>query len=335
MAGISTLYISQPGTSVRKQDERLLLRRGKQVVGDVPMLNLRRVIVIGHGIEVSSEAELALVERKIDLYYFSRSLRFKARMIGDVSNNAALRFAQARYVDNPARQLVLAKVIVFGKLDNQRRTLAGHDAAKVIGKLGQMMQRLEAATDLDSLRGYEGQGAALYFRSLRERLGQLAVEWGFERRAYYPPPDPFNALLSYGYSLLTREMLAATHIVGLDPHLGFFHAIDFGRPSLVLDLIEEFRPVVVDRLVMGLVEQKILQLSDFEQIASSEGAASWHLKNAARQQLLQHYEQHVSSYVYYEPEKRNQTLRQVLELQARQIAHLMQGQTDSYQPVRL
>lgn len=350
----TTLYVTEPGTNINKVDERLVLRREKRVVSDVPLINLRQVAIIGRGIEISTEALLALVARNIDVCFFSRSMQLRARVSGEVSLFGQLRFAQARYVDDPARQLTLAKVLVQGKLQNQQTALPPTQREAIRG-IGQLAERLAVARDLDSLRGYEGQGAALYFEALR-RAFPLLREMGFARRAYYPPPDPVNALFSYGYSLITREALAAVYLVGFDPYLGFFHAINYGRPSLALDVVEEFRPVLVDSMVLQLLNEQLITPTDFERTkiaalptpsteaenepeevaglvrAAPAAVTTWRLKPAARNRFLEFYERRMAEYVFYPPENRQHTLRRVVELQVRQLRSLILGETGQYQP---
>lgn len=338
----TTLYITEAGTSVRKNDERIVLYRENRPVADVPMLHLRRVAVFGRGIDITTEAMLALVERKIDLCFFSRNLQFRARVNGEISLNGQLRFLQARFVDNPAQQLALAKTFIQGKLSNQQHALPP-TARPVARRMESLLTNLLNAPDLDSLRGFEGQGAALYFAALREAI-PLLREWGFNRREYYPPPDPINALLSYGYSLMTREALAALHLTGFDPHLGFFHAIDYGRPSLALDLVEEFRPMI-DMLVLRLIQDKFVTRAEFERVnvnnpeapPGTPAVVTWRLKPAARKRFLEIYEKQMATRFPYANgfEITSQTLRNIIELQARQLARLILGEVHSYEPFKL
>ncbi|NWJ98510.1 MAG: CRISPR-associated endonuclease Cas1 [Chloroflexi bacterium] len=343
MAVTNTLYVTEPGTMVHKVDERLVLRRESKVIADVPMLHLKQVALVGQGVEISTEAMLALVERQIDLCFFSRTMRFRARVGGEVSLFGQLRFLQARFIDNPGQQLAVARSIVRGKLINQRRLLLRHypEPSPPLKQMAKIIEGLPAVQDLDVLRGYEGQGAALYFGGLRGLIRGVR-EWGFTKREYYPPPDPINTLLSFGYSLLTREVLAATYLVGFDPYLGFFHMLDYGRPSLALDLVEEFRPIIVDSLVLDLLNHQHLTLADFEQNSKTLPAADGgepesakggvRLKAAARSRFLEAYEQRMSERVLYEPLNTQQTYHKVIEAQARQVARLVLGEIKQYQP---
>jgi CRISPR-associated protein Cas1 len=251
-------------------------------------------------------------------------------------------------IDNPAQQLAVARAIVRGKLINQRRLLLRHypEQRPPLLQMAKIIEGIPAIQDLDVLRGYEGQGAALYFGGLRGLIRDVR-QWGFTKREYYPPPDPINALLSFGYSLLTREVLAAVYLVGFDPYIGFFHMLDYGRPSLALDLVEEFRPIIVDSLVLDLLNHQRLTLADFEQnnspppsSADSDGDGSEpakakggvRLKAAARSRFLEAYEQRMSERVFYEPLNTQQTYHRVIEAQVRQLARLVLGEIKQYQP---
>ncbi len=330
----STIYLTEPGLIVHRQDERLIMRRSKEVVSDVPLMNVKQVVVIGRGVEVTTEAMLAMVERRIDLCFFSRGMQFKARVMGESSYFGHLRFLQARYVDSPEKQLELAKEVVRGKLYNQARVLFESQKGQA-KKIAQYADSVVMARDLETLRGYEGYGAALYFEGLRQFIPK---EWGFERRDYFPPPDPINALLSFGYSLLTREALAAAYLVGLDPYLGFFHAIDYGRPSLALDLVEEFRPIVVDLPVLDLIASKVITLADFEVSVGEDETGKRRgirLNPQARHRFLETYEKRMSETFRYDAQGQRQRLRRIIELQTRQIANIITGEREKYIPFRL
>jgi CRISPR-associated protein Cas1 len=180
---------------------------------------------------------------------------------------------------------------------------------------------------MDSLRGYEGKAGADYWAAFRTLLPNT---FGFQGRKYFPPPDPVNALLSFGYSLLLKDVTAAVQVVGLDPYLGFFHTIDYGRPSLALDLMEEFRPMLVDGVVLELVQAGQLTAADFEQTGQAQQPVR--LKESSINTLIQRYEQRASEKAAH-PDAGGQTsLRRVIELQVRRLARLMLGQEKGYEP---
>jgi CRISPR-associated protein Cas1 len=206
-----------------------------------------------------------------------------------------------------------------------------------------------AAKTLDELRGLEGQAAKEYFGLVRRMLKPPVdgKTWGFERRAYYPPPDPVNALLSFGYTLLLNDLIAACQLIGLDPYLGFFHAIDYGRPSMALDLEEEFRPVIVDSIVLTAVNRRMLGLKDFEKPkpeaegegdarpVAGQGNVAIYLTPEARNKFVALYESRVNEQVVYPPLNERTSYRRVLELQAQQMARVILGQAREYRPVEI
>jgi len=226
-----------------------------------------------------------------------------------------------------------------------------------------MAARVETARTLDELRGLEGQAAKDYFSLLRRLLRPPAQggAWGFERRTYYPPSDPINALLSFGYTLLLNDLITACQLVGLDPYLGFFHAIDYGRPSMALDLEEEFRPVIVDSIVLAAVNRQVVGLRDFEAVKwkgrdsanddePTEGAGpttaepggsgagaqrAVYLAAAARGRFIALYEARVNEQAEYALTGERTPYRRIFELQAQQMARVILGQAPGYRPVEI
>lgn len=167
-------------------------------------------------------------------------------------------------------------------------------------------------------------GAAAYWGAWRLALPPA---WRFEGRAYFPPPDPVNALLSFGYTLALNDVLAAVQLVGLDPYFGTFHVIEAGRPSLALDLLEEFRPVLVDRLVLELVNTKAITPAQFEQPAERPGAV--YLDAGGRALFIDRYEALLQTRVPVAGDEQT-TLRRVLRLQAHTVARVMRGEQAEY-----
>ncbi len=329
---MATLYLSEPGTALQKDGERLVVTRDDQLVEAIPLVKVDQVVVMGRGVRVTTPALFALAGRGIDLVYLAgKSGRFVARLRGEDTGFARLRFQQALLVADVGRSLALAREFVRGKLHNQRVLVLRHAGGEPWGQsaaegIARMMERIDAAPDVDVLRGLEGQGAAQYFGAYRRLLRQ---DLGFARRAYYPPPDPVNALLSFGYTLLLQRILGAVGIVGLDPYLGVFHVLDYGRPSLALDLEEEFRPIVVDSLVLDLVNHHAVTAADFATV--KDGGVQ--LGDAGRGRFLKTFEGRLAAALAYPPTGETTTFLRCLELQARQAARYVLGQQARYHPL--
>jgi CRISPR-associated protein Cas1 len=193
-----------------------------------------------------------------------------------------------------------------------------------------MTARSQAATSSESLRGFEGKAGAWYWAAFRMFV---PAGWGFKQRVYHPSTDPINALLSFAYSLLQKDVNAAVQLVGLDPYLGFFHEIHYGRPSLTLDLMEEFRPLVVDSVVLNLVNREILRVSDFSK--TKDAAKPVLLSDDAVERVIKAYEDRVTTRVRHPLTGEQVTYRRCFELQTRLMARVIQGEASGYRAMVL
>jgi CRISPR-associated protein Cas1 len=194
-----------------------------------------------------------------------------------------------------------------------------------IRRLGAALAQVPLAQDLAALRGLEGAGTKAYFAILREALRQ---EFSFEKRTRRPPRDPVNALLSLAYSLLTHALFTACEVAGLDPYDGFFHADKYGRPALALDLVEEFRPVVADSVVLYTINRGILQRDDFQ--PGEEGAS--YLTRRGLRRFLAQFSGRLNTHVYHPDAGRAISYQKVFEVQARRIRRAIESGDPSYKP---
>lgn len=223
-----------------------------------------------------------------------------------------------------------------GKLHNQAAVLR-HYRQELNARVMQALDILAAqernaavAASLDALRGHEGGGAAAYFAAWPAIFD--VQMWGFRGRAYYPPPDPVNAMLSFGYALLLNDVLASVQRLGLDPAVGFFHAIDYGRPSLALDLMEEFRPLVVDRLVLRLLREVDLRPDlDFIQ---EEGRPGPRMSDDLRRLFLALYEEQLAFRTDYPALGQRLAYRDCLDRQTEHLARCILGRDAVYIPLQ-
>jgi len=325
---MATLYLTEQGTTLSKIDERLVVTRGDERLEEVPLIKVDQVIVMGKGVRVTTPAVFALARRGVELVYLTQRGGYVTRTRGRESKFARLRFRQALLVNDPAAVLPVAREIVRGKLLNQVALLqerAGRSGRRAVEGIKKMIARMDGTQDLDVLRGLEGQGAALYFDAFRRLLRH---NLGFRKRVYYPPTDPINAALSFGYTLLLNQLIGAVQVVGLDPYLGFFHVIDYGRPSLALDLEEELRPLVVDRLVLDLINDQKLVARHFTKPQGKKRAV--YLSDEGRPIFVTAYESLVNSTIVYPLTGKQNTYRRCFELQARQVARIVLGKAKKY-----
>ncbi len=332
---MATLYVTENGAQVHKVDERLVVRKEKQVVEDIPIIKVERVVLMGRGVSVTTPALYALSQHGVDVVYLRRGGGFGFRLVGEMHKHGRLRHTQALRVTELGYILPIAQSIVMGKIHNQRvlvqrharETMGLHRVSAALAGMAEMQQRALETTALDELRGVEGKAAAEYFGLYRQLL---ADRMGFEQRAYYPPPDPLNALLSLGYTLLLREVEAATLMAGLDPALGVLHVIDYGRPSLALDLEEEFRAVIVDSVVLQAVNGGLIGRPDF---TGPDARGGWSLLDEPRKRFLALYEARMVSEIRYPLTGEQTTWRRVVLLQAQQLARVFLGEAAGYEPM--
>jgi CRISPR-associated protein Cas1 len=350
---MATLYVTEPGVQVTKQGERLLVRRDKDILQDIPLIKVDRLVLMGRGVSISTPAMYALVHSKADILYLTSSGGFISRVVGQEHKHSRLRQAQAIAVTNPELALKIARAIVDGKINNQRVLVQRHAegaawAQSALARMDSMRKQTVKVVGLDELRGHEGMAAKDYFGLMRQMIKPPldGKSWGFERREYYPPPDPFNALLSFGYTLLLNDLIAACQLAGLDPYLGFFHAIDYGKPAMALDLEEEFRPVIVDSIVLTAVNRSIFRLNDFEHGKNRSPSANANpqkeqkssvrpifMTESARKRFISLYETRINEKIHYPLAGEQTTYRRIFQLQAHQMAKLILGETEHYAPL--
>jgi len=345
-----TLYVTEPGAQLCKSDDRLVVKKGDEILEEIPIIKVEQVVLVGRGVSLTTAAMFALTRRGVDVVYLSGRGGYVSRVVGQEHKHSKLRYQQALVSADPAFALGLARSVVRGKVLNQRTLVQRHAeqaawARQALDGMNAMAQQVDTARTLDELRGMEGQGAKEYFSLYRRLLRppQDGGSWGFDRRAYYPPTDPINALLSFVYSLLLRDVVTACELIGLDPYLGFFHVIDYGRPSMALDLVEEFRPVIADSVVLEAVNRPFVSLADFEVVDLAEKEAerdentppraagqAVYLGKAGRDQVILLYENRVNQTVLYPSTGEQVPYRYVFQLQARQMASLMLGERKQY-----
>lgn len=331
---MAPIYVREQGAVVHRRGERLVVTRAKEQLLDLPLIHVDQVVLFGN-VQLTSQAAAMLLAAEIDVVFLSQYGKFRGRLMHTGSKFAKLRHVQLQKMGEVAVALAIARQVVVGKLHNQRALLQAHldQASSVLpvqraaSGIGQMLEQAKSARSLDSLRGFEGKAGADYWGAFKLLL---AADLGFKGREYYPPPDPVNGLLSFGYSLLLKDVTAAVQLVGLDPYMGFFHTIDYGRPSLALDMMEEFRPVLVDPAVLAVVNQGQITVADFERTGNPQQPVR--LNEAVTNRLIQQYEQRLSASVGHADAGGQTSHRRVIELQVRRLAKVMLGESKGYQP---
>jgi CRISPR-associated protein Cas1 len=323
------LYVVSPAAIVRKRAGRLILEVAGEQEASVRMLDVAHLAVFGNA-TVTAGATRACLEADIPILWFSSGGWFAGYSIAHGGSWVARRIAQverARGDDS----IGLARAFVAGKVRNQRtllRRLGGDGAAVAVGQLAGLITRTESTSTLGELLGVEGTAARVYFGALPALLKSAGDELTFEGRNRRPPTDPVNAMLSFAYALLVRDTTVAALAAGLDPQIGLMHQPRFGRPSLALDLAEELRPLVADSTVIMAINNGEIRERD---LVRRGGAVA--LTDTGRKRLVRAYERRVSVKLKHPLFGYEVTYRRAMELQARQLAAVIEGQLDVYRPL--
>jgi len=260
------VYLNTQGARLVKEGRHLLVKKGEDTYHTLFTYKLRQIVVFGN-VEITHRALAQIMRYEIDTVFLTQNGRYLGRIASPESRNVFLHKRQYALLDDKVFSVKMARAIVEGKMSNMttlllriRRSRNADLAGRKARAIQDLMPLLEKADNVDSIRGYEGRASALYFEAFS---AGFIENQGFTRRVRRPPTDPVNSILSLTYTFLMNRVYAAVRVAGLDPYPGFLHSIDYGRYSLVLDLMEEFRTIIADTLTLSLFNLKVLQKNDF------------------------------------------------------------------------
>lgn len=312
------IYLVEQGSVLKKESRRLVVEKEGKRLLEIPEFKIERVLIFGN-IQITTQAVKFLLESGIETAFLTIYGKLIGKLTPIESKNVELRMTQyQRYQDEEFR-LCMAKCIVEGKIKNSKVLLQKYqrnhpeiDFDQALRELDALIFELQRKEKVSSVFGIEGRASAVYFSSLGKMFRR---ELQFETRTKYPPLDPVNVLLSLGYTLITNEMLSIVSSIGFDPYIGYLHGIEYGRPSLALDLIEEFRFPIVDRLTLELINKQILSREDFEE---KEGRI--YLKESSRKEYFLQYEKRMQESFQNPDDKRESNYRKMFFHQAQKFA---------------
>ena len=318
----------------------------------IPLVKVDDVVVVGE-VTMTSSALHMLLEKNIEIHFLGYYGQFKGRLTPGLSKNSLLRMAQHRAHNDLCKRGELARRFVIGKLSNQRTMLQRSNRRQAdplfkqeIEQIGGIIRRLSTlstevgttytlatgdtgieGTPIETILGMEGAGSAAYFNCFGNMLSDQQ-QWAFAGRVKRPPTDPVNALLSYGYALLTSQVASAVQIIGFDQFIGYLHSSVYGRPALALDLMEEFRPIIVDSVVLTLLNNRMLSKDDFY-----VELGAYRLKNEPRKTVLTRFEERLNEEITHPIFGYKVKYRRCIELQARLLAKYLTGEINEYPPL--
>jgi CRISPR-associated protein Cas1 len=323
------LYVTETGAVIHRRADHLVVTKNRTAIGHAPAEHLQGVVIVGTA-TITTPALTWCFSRDISVVFLSAHGSYKGQLLPKGGTHALLRQRQYERAQDAGFCLSVAKAVVTGKLRNCRTLLlraarrGASGARHAADGLDQMVRAATLASSIDSVRGYEGEGAARYFEGFAALLSEPAVFTGRTRR---PPRDPVNALLSFGYTLLHGAMIGLLHATGLDPYRGIFHSIDEGHAALASDLIEEFRPVIVDSIVLEMVNRGGLGDEDFvrerDRVVLSRGG---------RAKFLRQYDRRLYAEVHHPRSNERTTYLRCLQGQARHLAKVVLGEQPQYVP---
>jgi CRISPR-associated protein Cas1 len=314
------LYLTEQGSVLRKEGERLVVQKDDEVLLDIPAAKIESVLLFGN-VQFTTQAVHLLFRRGVELALFTSHGDLLGQLTSSYPKNIGLRIAQYRHHDDAAFTLSFARSVVKAKLTNAlellkyfRRNHPDVDLDAGMKQLDAATGSLGAHTDLSMLLGAEGNGARAYFDAFSRMIRK---SFGFTGRVKHPATDPVNALLSLGYTLIYKEIASLLDGVGFDPYLGFYHQPRHGHATLASDLLEEFRAPLVDRFTLYLINNRILQEDDFHPHAPSGGT---YLKDDARKRYFLEYENFINHPVSTEDGGPDSTYRRLFLRQAERLS---------------
>jgi CRISPR-associated protein Cas1 len=328
------VYVNEQGARVGISNQVLQVHRKHEHLVEVRLGEVSQLCIYGN-VGLTTPALRALCAAQVPTALFSYGGWFYGKLEGHWHKNIEIRRAQYRAAEDRGFCLRLAKRIVAAKVANCRTLVRRNHAEgapkSALDELEQAARRAEEAEDLEELLGIEGNAARAYFSAMPGMLkppggagdGELRLD--FEKRTRRPPTDPVNALLSFCYALLTKDMTIAASLSGFDPLLGFYHQPRYGRPALALDLMEEFRPLIADSVVLQVINNGVIKAGDF--VRNSLGVA---IAPAARKRLIEAYERRMDQLVTHPVFGYRVSYRRVLSVQARLLGRHLLGEIDSY-----
>jgi CRISPR-associated protein Cas1 len=327
------LYLNTQGMRVGKSGEVLQVREKDELKQEVRIGELCQVNTMGN-IQITTQAIQALCEADVPICYFSQGGWFYGITTGMNSKNIFTRRAQFRLAEEEWFARALARRLVAGKVRNQRTMLQRNHVEpdpKALVALRNLAEQAESAKDLDQLLGIEGNAARIYFQNFAGMVkaegsadaGELGFDFAGRNRR--PPRDPVNALISLAYSVLAKDLTIACYAVGLDPYMGFFHQPRFGRPALALDLMEPFRPLIADSTALTAINTRMVTAADFVRAGPAVS-----LTPEGRKGFFRAYELRMDSLVTHPIFQYRVSYRRLLEVQARLLARLLDGEIPEY-----
>ena len=335
---LNTLFVTTQGAYLAKEGETIAVKIEKEVRLRLPIHTIGGIVCFGN-VACSPFLMGFCAENGVGVSFLSEHGRFLARVQGPVSGNVLLRREQYRRADDPQTSAELSRCVLAGKIANSRTVLqrairdhgekiAADEVGFAVKRLNHYLEILDGDHNLDTLRGFEGDAAHIYFRVFDHLIVAQKDNFHFAERNRRPPLDNVNALLSFIYTLIVHDIRSALEVVGLDPAVGFLHRDRPGRPGLALDFMEEFRSFLADRLVLSLINLRKVQGKGFTK--SETGAVT--MNDETRKTVLVSYQERKQEEIFHPFIEEKVTVGILFHIQAMLMARYLRGDLDGYPP---
>lgn len=314
---MSTIYIIEQGAKLKKESKRIVIEKEGKILLEIPDFKLEKIFIFGN-IQISTQAMKFLLSSGIDTSFFNINGKFIGKLMPVESKNILLRISQFEKFKSEEFRVSISKKFIEGKINNCRiyllkfqRNHPEFDFGKSIQNLSDNLEELNRKNSINSIMGLEGRSSAIYFECFSK---MILKNFDFNKRIPRNVKDPVNSLLSFGYSILTSEVFSIISASGLDPYLGFLHSVEYGRPALALDLMEEFRQPVIDRLVLEIINKEIIKPDGF-----IEEDQKIYLNEKSIRVFLDQYERRIRTKINIENEGQK-NYREIIYLQIKKLS---------------
>ena len=325
------MYITTQGATIQKRSGQFVIFKNSDVLQNVPETHVRRIVLVGN-VNLTTPTISFCLENSVEVVFLSQGGRFRGRLNGDASRAVEMRRRQYERVSDGDFCLRQAKAFVSGKIRNQigfvRQQIKNSKITKDFGNLQNLLRKADLTTSPESLLGIEGAASATYFRMFGSWIPK---PFSFQKRTAHPPLDEVNALLSLSYTLLYNRITANLNMIGLDAYLGFYHKAKNGHAALASDLLEEFRPIFADALVLRLIRRKQISIEEF-----TKEKGKIHLNAAGKKKFFSEFENKMSSKRQTDAgDGWNLSYSKIIERQAHHLARVIKGDEQQYKPFTL
>jgi len=326
------LYVTEQGAVLSKELGKLNIIKDGKILSEVPLKKIEKVNLMGN-ISLTPQILNYFLENKIEVVFMTQYGKYRGKLYTNEYRNVLLRLKQYERSIDQSFKIRIARSIVIGKLRNYYDYLVNRSKNLPRGLMSEEMaairkaqEKVVTANSIEEIMGFEGVGSKFYFQAFSKLFKN--EEFNFEKRIAHPPKDPVNAMLSLGYSLLYNEIEAAMNAVGLDPYLGNLHTIDVSKKSLLFDLTEEFRNIIVDSFVINLINKNEFTPNDFEKV--EEGVI--YFSKEALKKFINKFEERLNIKMKYHLDDEENYARTIFEKQARHYARVVLGDDPDYVP---